>query len=251
MRFKTSYEPAIISGLPRGLRIEFSSQIADFILHELRRHPGVEEGGKYIGYIDVRSHSRSTQITVTDFLPGGPLAKRTSVEFMPDGEFQEKLFRHAEQRDHAVEHVGSWHSHHCNGLRQLSGGDIRGYFKTLAKAAYRPPVFIASLVKEIPNCSTDKGWIDHFLFVKGEEDRFYKITDEIETINVQSRFGDITGHEMTPSSSGDSDFWYQTEKGAKPWLKINNSFVVRWGLLPRRHESSVLFPFAAKSEINS
>jgi hypothetical protein len=123
------------------------------------------------------------------------------------------LFRHAEQRDQSVEHVGTWHSHHCNGLRQLSQGDVRGYFKTLTKPAYRLPVFVASLVKEIPTNSSSPGWIDHFLFVKGEQDCFYKITDQIETVDTPSKFSDITGHEKRVPSIPDPTFWYETERG--------------------------------------
>ena len=116
--------------------------------------PKSEEGGKYIGYIDFAEHNRSKdhhyRVIITDFLPGGPNATRTAVEFLPDGEFQEQLYRRAEKRDANVEHLGTWHSHHCNGLDRLSGGDIEGYFRTVNKAAYRPEVFVASLVKHLP-----------------------------------------------------------------------------------------------------
>src|SRR5207245_950776 len=153
---------------------------------------GKEDGGKYIGYLIENGHAGSEgratlgiagpAILVTDFLPSGPNAKRTAVEFMPDGEYQEHVFRRAEGLDSNVEHLGSWHSHHCNGLERLSGGDIEGYFRTVNKANYRPNFFVASLVKKIPHQgSTPSDWIDHFLFVRGVDD-FYRVTDTVRLV---------------------------------------------------------------------
>jgi hypothetical protein len=214
MRHQASIEHRVISGLPSGVRVKFDQRVFDYILHELQRHPGVEEGGKYIGLINPHSALSGTcELAIVDFLPGGPRATRTAVEFMPDGDFQEELFRRAERRDEAIEHLGTWHSHHCNGLRHLSSGDIHGYFRTVNKAAYRPSVFIASLVKEIPTHSRDRHWIDHFLFVKGEHDRFYRITDDIEITDAPSKFTDLTGHGSLRAAAEDAAPWYETDLG--------------------------------------
>src|SRR5437879_7951017 len=111
--------------------ILFDRQVLGFMLEELSRAPSVEEGGKYIGYMLVPGDPRlaslqvdqtARAIAIVDFLPSGPNATRTAVELMPDGPYQEGLFRSIEETDHLVEHVGSWHSHHCNGLRTLSSG---------------------------------------------------------------------------------------------------------------------------------
>jgi hypothetical protein len=214
MRYQASVEHRVISGLPAGIRVRFDAKVFDYILCELQHHPGVEEGGKYIGFIDADSQqSGMCELRIIDFFPGGPRATRTAVEFLPDGDFQDNLFRKAERRDQAIEHLGTWHSHHCNGLRELSGGDIHGYFLTVNKAAYRPLVFIASLVKEIPTHSRNRHWIDHFLFIKGENDRFYKITNDIEIIDAPSQFTDLTGHSSPHTVAEDADFWYQTKLG--------------------------------------
>ena len=63
-----------------------------YIVEELRKHPSVEEGGKYIGYVykpgeltlqkfDV--NARAQAIVITDFLPSGPKAVRTAAESCP------------------------------------------------------------------------------------------------------------------------------------------------------------------------
>jgi hypothetical protein len=186
------------------------------MLHELHRHPNCEEGGKYIGYLQASEGNVPTNtVTITDFLPGGPDAKRTAVEFLPDGDFQETLFRQAETRDREIEHIGTWHSHHCNGLRHLSDGDIGGYFRTIQKTAYRPDVFIASLVKHVPSDPHDKGWIDHFLFIRNNTN-FYRITDHIALTDAPSKFSDITGHVVhTTQHRQTSVLWYETDNGRR------------------------------------
>jgi hypothetical protein len=218
---------------PAQCEVIFDRHIFEYIIYELQRYPASEEGGKYIGYIDLspqdRGKDRNYRVVITDFLPGGPNARRTAVEFHPDGEFQERLFRQAESRDGRVEHLGSWHSHHCNGLDRLSRGDIEGYFKTVSKKAYRPDVFVASLVKHLPRHLHDKDWIDHFLFVRHEES-FYKITGNITIADCPSNFADITGHSprrehIEPRSA----FWHETEIGKTTLAEDRKFFTDRFG----------------------
>jgi len=219
------------------VQIMMDEGLPRFILRELARYPDCEEGGKYIGLIE-RTDS-STRIVITDFLAGGPNAKRTRVEFLPDGDYQEKLFRQAEQIDEGVEHLGSWHSHHCNGLGTFSEGDVSGYFKTVNKSHYRPDFFIASLVTRVPHDASAEGWLHHFLFVKGD-DRFYSVNEHELYVDKPTVFGAITGHQeisktattMKVHFSGRSDdvsgrshddrasrrlglphHWYETETG--------------------------------------
>jgi hypothetical protein len=171
-----------------------------FVLQELVKHPECEEGGKYLGFVE--NIGESTRIVITDFLPGGPNAKRTRVEFFPDGDFQEGLFRQAERLDSRVEHLGSWHSHHCNGLGTFSEGDIAGYFKTVNKPQYRPDFFVASLVTRIPRSAEEPDWLQHFLFVRAD-DRFYRLDHDLRIVDAPTTFEGITGH--TPHQHHSSD----------------------------------------------
>jgi hypothetical protein len=228
---------------PSDYEIIFDRHIFDYILHELHRYPTSEEGGKYLGYLDLSDQNRDKhhnyRVIITDFLPGGPNATRTAVEFLPDGDFQEKLFRQAEKRDSSVEHLGSWHSHHCNGLDRLSGGDIEGYFKTVNKAAYRPDVFIASLVKHLPRGQRDTNWIDHFLFVRNH-DCFYKITNHVTITDSPTRFADITGHSLVNEQpetltskrrevEASATAWHETEIGRRALADDKKFFTERFG----------------------
>lgn len=188
----------------RDVEVWFDRRIFDYMLLELSKNLSVEEGGKYVGYLLKtgdpllqRIGSRAKQaIVIVDFLPSGPNAVRTAVELMPDGPYQETLFREIEQRDTAIEHVGTWHSHHCNGLRTLSNLDVKGYLRTVNKPAYRPDLLVASLVKDVPRTVEDAGWIDHFLFVRGETGH-HKITDAVRVVDLVSPFGELTGHSPT------------------------------------------------------
>jgi hypothetical protein len=49
-----------------------------------------------------------------------------------------------------------------NGLRTLSGVDVRGYFATVSKPAYRLNFFVASLVKTVP-CDPNAAGTDRSL----------------------------------------------------------------------------------------
>ena len=225
---------------PSNYEIVFDHHVFDYILYELERYPSSEEGGKYIGYLDAagpnRSKDRACRVVITDFLPGGPRATRTTVEFLPDGQFQEQLFREAERKDKDIEHVGTWHSHHCNGLDRLSGGDINGYFKTVNKPAYRPELFVASLVKRLPRNPRDTTWIDHFLFVR-DHDRFYNITGHIAIADSPTKFGDITGHNPEKETrlvrstiiSNAASLWHESETGRQMLAEDKRFFVERFG----------------------
>lgn len=176
----------------RSASVFMDQRVPVFILEELTKYPHSEDGGKYLGFVE--NNGGLTRIMITDFLPGGPHAKRTPSEFLPDGIFQERLFRQAERLDHRVEHLGSWHSHHCNGLETFSDGDIGGYFKTVNKAAYRPDFFLASLVTRIPKSIEEQDWLQHFLFARGD-DQFYRV-DELRIVDAPTTFGQITGHTL-------------------------------------------------------
>ena len=185
----------------RSVSVFMDRRVPAFILEELTKYPHSEEGGKYLGFVE--NDGGLTRIMITDFLPGGPQAKRTRVEFLPDGNFQERLFRQAERLDHRVEHLGSWHSHHCNGLETFSDGDIGGYFKTVNKAAYRPDFFLASLVTRIPRSIEEQDWLRHFLFARGD-DQFYRM-DQLRIVDAPTTFGEITGHTVRPHGKSYTD----------------------------------------------
>lgn len=258
------YRPVQMQNFGRDLEILFDRNVSFYILHELRKHPDVEEGGKYIGYIcgpgDPRlqkfdMNRKAHAIVITDFLPGGPKAVRTAVEFMPDGEYQEGLFRRVEEMDPAIEHLGSWHSHHCNGLQTLSRGDVEGYFRTVNKARYRPDYFLASLVKHMPVNPERRDWIEHFLFVRSVKEH-YLATGHVRVIDWPTTFGAHTGHSqqhqqiLASSSVSDgpevleeqsSSVWYETEQGRNALAEDRRFFREQFGanVIATRRDSRI------------
>jgi len=222
----------------QALQIVIDRRVFEYIISDVAKSPDAEEGGKYIGYLMPSRKPElqtlgldldSPAIVVTDYLPSGPNAVRSAGELLPDGEYQERLFRQIERVDSDIEHIGSWHSHHCNGLQTLSDGDIRGYFRTVNKAAYRPDWFLVSLVTRLPSHPNDASWIDHYLFVRGEND-YRRITNTVKDIDYPTRFGQITRHSVdtgakrgalyfhdtsTHIPSATVDAWYETAEGRR------------------------------------
>ena len=252
MRGLNQHQPKSIRHFDGEVEILVDRNVFNYVLYEVRRQPSVEEGGKYIGYIFKPGYSclgrlqkspRSHAILVTDFLPSGLNAVRTAVEFMPDGEYQEALFRRAELRDPAIEHVGSWHSHQCNGLQTLSDGDVEGYLRTVNKAEYRLDFFFVSLVKHVPSDPGQRGWIDHFLFVRGLTE-YYRATDHIQIVDWPTIFGALTGHSEECSRIGSASpvadthersqkkrviLWYETEEGRRVLAEDKRLFTKQFG----------------------
>lgn len=234
------------------VQIALDRRVREYIVAELRKSPNVEEGGKYVGYLLSEDSPRlgavgldpaRPALVVTDFLPSGPNAVRTAVELQPDGDYQERLFRQLEQLDSEIEHLGTWHSHHCNGLQTLSGGDIDGYHRTVNKRAYRPEYFLASLVTRLPHGTDDAGWIDHFLFVRGEHE-YHRITDSIRIVEWPSRFAGLIDHwtqstapserrrEGVPAATATEQNdgpWYESAEGRRILAEDKRSFAARFG----------------------
>ena len=187
---------------PLHVQVALDRGVLGYVAEELSMSPRAEEGGKYIGYLlpekspqlrDLGLEPSRLALVVTDFLPSGPNAVRTAVELQPDGEYQESLFRRAEAIDPEIEHLGTWHSHHCNGLQTLSEGDVSGYHRTVNRTAYRPDYFFASLVTRLPTGPGDSDWVDHFLFVRGHDD-YYRITESVVTVDWRTAFRGIIAH---------------------------------------------------------
>lgn len=226
--------------------------VYSYIAAELAKDPAVEEGGKYVGYLLSASDPRlaglsldpsAPALVVTDFLPSGPNATRTAVELLPDGEYQEELFRRLEHVDPAVEHVGTWHSHHCNSLHTLSARDVDGYVRTVNRVEYRPDFFLASLVTRLPRGVDDRDWIEHFLFVRGK-DGYHGISDSIRVVDWPTAFGALTGHlpggaavQAPPTHPEDhsrnlqyesSVAWYETTEGREVLAEDKRFFAERF-----------------------
>src|ERR1700726_902690 len=88
-----------------------------------------ETGGRVIGTFE-EGRGKLT-IHVTGIIEAGPQARRSNVSFFQDGDYQEQVFRKIEDHHREIEHLGNWHTHHVNGLQNLSGGDVETYYRNV------------------------------------------------------------------------------------------------------------------------
>jgi hypothetical protein len=140
--------------------------------------PAAEVGGKYVGRIHgsfdrtgpdwLPALQSGIRLEVIHHLDAGPEAERTATYHRPDGHYQERVFRAIEARHADVRHLGSWHSHHPNGLGTLSQGDVLGYARDVNSANHSHDLFLASLATD----DRGLGAARHFLFVRGQDEYF-------------------------------------------------------------------------------
>lgn len=116
------------------------------VFDECDRYDADETGGRVLGTYEMRGGELT--IRVSGIIEPGPNADRTATYFKQDGEYQERVFREVEDREPSVEHLGNWHTHHVNGLRHLSGGDIATYERTVNHRNHNTDFFYALLVIE-------------------------------------------------------------------------------------------------------
>lgn len=116
------------------------------VFDECDRYNADETGGRILGTYEPRGNMLT--ITVSGIIEPGPDARRTATFFKQDGTYQERVFRDVEEREPSIEHLGNWHTHHVNGLRHLSGGDIETYRRTVEHHKHNTDFFYALLVIE-------------------------------------------------------------------------------------------------------
>jgi hypothetical protein len=155
---------------PRRSELAISVAIAKSVYERISSNlsgSSIEDGGKLLGSIN--QTGKQLSIRVDAYIDSGPRVSSSTTHLHPDGEYQEAMFRVIEIFDPTIEHIGSWHSHHCNGLERLSDGDIEGYIRTVNKPDYNLDVFLAFLIIGL-NRSTVKA--RYYVFLRGNEEWF-------------------------------------------------------------------------------
>lgn len=149
------------------LRVVMHQDVVRRSQRDIARSPQNEVGGKFVGFRLGAAHplpasqywrrnsdhwqqlnSGLETLLILGSLPSGPKAQQTPTMLLPDGKFQEWLFRELESLEPQVEHLGSWHSHHPNGLRTFSSGDRHGYAANVSDPAYNLDEFVAALATD-------------------------------------------------------------------------------------------------------
>ena len=151
-------------------------------IHSCLEASAIEEGGKLLGRIE--EDGDSFRIIVQTYIDSGPRVDNSRSHLHPDGVYQEALFRAVETFDPDIEHIGSWHSHHCNGYPDLSEGDIDGYLASVNDPSYNLNLFLAILVTSV---STEDFRARFFVFRRGERQFVELPSSQVRT--VKDTFG--------------------------------------------------------------
>jgi hypothetical protein len=146
----------------------------------------IEEGGKFLGAIF--EDKMNINVKVYSYIDAGPRVSNSQTHIMPDGEHQEHLFRIIEGYDSSIEHIGSWHSHHCNGYPDLSSGDIEGYEHIVNHKSYNLNWFFVMLVTGIKERSIEA---KYYLFHRGDKKIYCINSSKISFLNREYRYESI------------------------------------------------------------
>ncbi len=153
-----------------AIRIVMPREAMMTVFDECDAFPDDETGGRIIG--TYREAKGVLTITVAGIIEPGPRARRSRVSLFQDGSYQERVFRRVEQAHPEIEHLGSWHTHHVNGLPHLSGGDIETYTRTVNHENHNTSFFYALLVtgKNPGAKGIDRYEFRHYVFHRGGGD---------------------------------------------------------------------------------
>jgi hypothetical protein len=133
-----------------------------------------ETGGRLIGSYQKKGNKYT--IEVSGVIDPGPNARRAPTSFFQDGDYQEKIFRSVEEKHPQIEHLGSWHTHHVNGLTTLSSGDRSTYQRIVNHRLHNTDFFYALLVIEKKINSKQRYVIKHY-FIRRDDATIYEIPD--------------------------------------------------------------------------
>jgi hypothetical protein len=146
----------------------------------------IEEGGKLLGTI--RQDMNGLTIEVSSYIDSGPAVDNSATHLHPDGDYQESMFRILETFDPEVQHIGSWHSHHCNGLDELSQGDIRGYQRSVNNPQYNLDYFFVILIYGV---RARELRAKYYLFCRGQNPHYIIRETEVDIIGEVYPFEEL------------------------------------------------------------
>lgn len=164
-----------------GVDLAIPRAAIEAIFDECDRYNVDETGGRILG--TYRDGDRRLGITVSGIIEPGPNAQRSQTYFKQDGDYQEMVFRKVEDHVPEIEHLGNWHTHHVNGLRHLSGGDIETYFRTVNHPKHNTDFFYALLVTEkVPGKSGLQRYTFKNYLMRRNDENVYEIPANAVTL---------------------------------------------------------------------
>jgi integrative and conjugative element protein (TIGR02256 family) len=149
-----------------GVTVTVPQNILTGIFDECDRYDVCETGGRVLGFY--RGSGEVLKIDVCALIGPGPNARRTATSLFQDGEYQERLFRAVEKQHPTIQHLGNWHTHHCNGLEVLSAGDGETYRKHVNSKNHNTNFWYALLVtRKTPN-QVSRYAVKHYILFRGD-----------------------------------------------------------------------------------
>jgi hypothetical protein len=191
-------------------KITIAKGALESIFDECDLYDSHETGGRLVGaYRKVGDHY---EIHLNGVIGPGPHAQRTAVSFFQDGEYQESAFRQIEQAHPEAEHLGNWHTHHCNGLATLSRGDHDTYHRTVNHEKHNTDFFYALLVVKKNHNGNQRYQIKHFIFHRGNTR-----VDEVPADHVQVVGAPVWwAGNAEPSTTKKSSSHHHSDPAAEP-----------------------------------
>ena len=153
--------------IPSGVNLKIPKPFLEGMFDECDKHPSEETGGRLLGFAE--RIGPYLHVNIEALIAAGPNARRSSVSFFQDGEYQEGIFRAIEKRYPSILHLGNWHSHHCNGLETLSSGDCATYRANVNSSKHATDFFLALLLTKKTPGQLWRYEFKWFVFFRGNE----------------------------------------------------------------------------------
>ncbi|WP_157521875.1 hypothetical protein [Herbidospora cretacea] len=227
------------AGLVR-LRLELHEDVVARALDEIRANPGIEVGGKFVGFVEGgfsagserwRDDLAELRVIVVAYLDAGPGKDRTAVHHLSDTDYQFRLFQEVARDVPDLHFLGIWHSHHPNGLDTLSQGDERTGAVTVNNPGHEHDFLLSSLAVDFAGLTGGR----HFVFLRGRPG-FLEIDPADVTVvqgpnPVANRIAEIAGR-LRPEPPDGGVTWARTAAG-KAVLLEDRIWLARYpGLRP-------------------
>jgi hypothetical protein len=217
--------------------VTISCGVLESIFDECDQYDSHETGGRLIGTYQKKGARYDVQLS--GVLAPGPNARRSATSFFQDGDYQEQVFRSIEERHPEVEHLGNWHTHHVNGLANLSHGDHETYHRIVNHEKHNTDFFYALLVVKKNHGGQPRYEVKHYFFRRNDGKVYETPASDVQIINgpvLWPQSGRSGVHEVTREPEAhtnvervkDQEFFSDFYPGLKPLLDKKGGGAVYW-----------------------
>lgn len=232
------------------IKISFHRGALTAIFDECDRYDHAETGGQLIGTYKITRKGKLA-VTVLGVIEPGPGTTRDSVSLFQDGAHQEQVFRKLEREHPALEHLGSWHSHHVNGYPTLSQGDRDTYHRRVNHRNHNTDFFYALLVtaRNAEETGDRRYQIKHFVLFRDRAGEHEIPADRVRIVDQPSIWPlpeerqevarEISAPERVAQRAKDAEFIPEMFPGIRPFSTSSFGKVYWRGPILLSDQSSV------------